>query len=57
VVGGEQKKSVAGQFAGKYKSETYFWTQKLNRDDCGVHKYWVPLAVVNFKLRVNTVGH
>jgi hypothetical protein len=28
----EKKKSVAGQFAVKYKSETYCWTQKLNRD-------------------------
>jgi len=28
----EKKKSVAGQFAVKYKSETYCWTKKLNRD-------------------------
>ena len=42
----EKKKSVAGQFAVKYKSETYCWTQKLNREDYGVDKYWVLLAVV-----------
>ncbi len=42
----EKKKSLPGQFAVKYKSETYCWTPKLNRVDYGVHKYWVPLAVV-----------
>jgi hypothetical protein len=31
----EKKKSVAGQFAVKYKSETYGWTQKLNKEDYG----------------------
>jgi uncharacterized membrane protein len=35
----EKKKSVAGQFAVKYKSETYCWTKKLNREDYGVGKY------------------
>ena len=42
----EKKKSVAGQFAVKYRSETYSCTQKLNREDYGVDKYWVLLAVV-----------
>ena len=43
----KKKKSVAGQFAAvKYRSETYCWTQKLNREDYGVDKYWVLLAVV-----------
>ena len=42
----KKKKSVAGQFAVKYKSETYCWTQKLNREDYGVDKHWVLLAVV-----------
>ena len=42
----EKKKSVAGQFAVKYKSETYFWTQKLNKEDYGVDKDWVLLAAV-----------
>jgi hypothetical protein len=29
-----KKENVAGQFAAvKYKSETYCWTQKLNRED------------------------
>jgi hypothetical protein len=44
-----KKKSVAGQFAAvKYRSasETYCWTQKLNREDYRVDKYWVLLAVV-----------
>ncbi len=34
----EKKKSVTGQFAVKCKSETYCWTQKLNRKDYGVDK-------------------
>ena len=43
----KKKKGVAGQFAAvKYKSETYSWTQKLNREDYGLDKYWVLLAVV-----------
>jgi hypothetical protein len=30
----KKKKSVAGQFAAvKYRSETYCWTQKLNREN------------------------
>ncbi len=38
----KKKKSVAGQFAAvKYRSETYCWTQKPNREDYGVDKYWV----------------
>ena len=42
----EKKKSVAGQFAVKYKSETYCCTQNLNKEDYGVDKCWVLLAVV-----------
>jgi hypothetical protein len=45
----EKKKSVAGHFALKYKSETYRWTQKLNREDYGVHKYWVLLLLKKSK--------
>ena len=38
----KKKKSVAGQFATvKYKSETYCWTEKLNREDCGVDRYFL----------------
>ena len=38
---------LATEFAEvKYRSETYCWTQKLNREDYGVGKYWVRLAVV-----------
>ena len=37
-----KKRRVAGQFAAvKYRSEMYCWTKKLNREDCGVDKYWV----------------
>ena len=40
----EKKKSVADQFAAvKYRSETYYWTQKLNREDYGVDKYFLLL--------------
>ena len=47
----KKKKSVAGQFATvKYRSETYCWTQKLNREDNGVtyrvDKYWVLFEIV-----------
>ena len=35
----ENKTSVAGQFAVNYRSETYCWTQELNREDYGVDKY------------------
>ncbi len=41
----EKKKSVAGQFAVKYMSETYSWTSKLNREDYGVDKYWILLLL------------
>ena len=37
----KKKKSVDDQFTSvKYRSETYYWTQKLNREDYGVDKYW-----------------
>jgi len=36
----EKKKSVAGQFAVKYKSEMNGWTQNLNKEDYGVDKSW-----------------
>ena len=43
----KKEKSVAGKFAAvKYKSETYCWTQKVNREDYRVDKYWVLLSVV-----------
>jgi hypothetical protein len=47
----EKKKSVAGQFAVKYMSEMYCWTQKPNKEDYGVCKYFLLLS----KKRVNTV--
>ncbi len=42
----EKQQSVAGQLAAKYKSETYSWTKKLNKEDYGVQvdEYWVLLA-------------
>jgi hypothetical protein len=43
----KKKRSVAGQFDAVNKSITYCWTQKLNREDYRVDKYWVLLAVVN----------
>ena len=43
----EKKKSVVGQFpAVKYRSETHCWTQTVSKEDYGVDKYWVILAVV-----------
>jgi hypothetical protein len=47
----KKKKSVAGQFATvKYRSGTYCWIQKLNREYYGVtykvDKYLVLLGVV-----------
>ena len=51
----KKKKSVAGQFAAvKYKSETYCWTKKLNRDDYMVDKYLVTSTSCCCK-RLNTV--
>jgi len=41
----EKKKSVAGQFAVKYRSKKCSWTQKLNREDYGVDKYWYLLLL------------
>ena len=35
----EKKKSVTDQFTVKYKSETYYWTQKLKKIDYGVDEY------------------
>ena len=35
----KKKKSGAGQFAAvNYRSETYCWTQKLNKEDYGIDK-------------------
>ena len=42
----EKKKSVVDQFEVKHRSETYYWTQKLIREDYGVNKTWVILVVV-----------
>jgi hypothetical protein len=39
----EKKKSVADEFAVKYKSETYCWTKKLDKEDYGVDKYFLLL--------------
>jgi hypothetical protein len=37
----KKKRSVAGQFASvKYTSETYCWTQILNKEDYGVDRYF-----------------
>ena len=42
----KEKKSVADQFAVKYRSEKHCWTQKLNREDYGVTSTGVLLDVV-----------
>ena len=43
----EKKKNlVAGQVAVKYRSETFCWTKKRDREDYGVDKSGVLLAVV-----------
>jgi hypothetical protein len=40
------KKSVVDQFvAVNYRSETYYWTQKLIREDYGVDKYWLRFEI------------
>jgi hypothetical protein len=39
----EKNKCVAGQFAIKYMSETYCWTQKLNKEDYEFDKYFLLL--------------
>jgi hypothetical protein len=64
VVGGpvvvkrvEKKTSVAGQFTVKFKSETHFWTTKLNEEDYGVDKYCtLPFTRLRFaKSRLNAM--
>jgi hypothetical protein len=53
-----KKKSVAGQFAAvKYRSETYWWTQKLKREDYGLDKYWARLAVVKVQTLLKNNKH
>jgi len=42
----QKKMSVVDQFTVKYRTEAYSWTQKLNREDYGIDKYWVLLVVV-----------
>jgi hypothetical protein len=42
----QKKKSVAGQFSVKYKSETCCWTQKLKEEDYGVDKYFSLLRAI-----------
>ncbi len=42
----EKKEGVADQFSVKYTSERFCWTKKLNKEDYGVDKYLVLLAVV-----------
>jgi hypothetical protein len=49
----KKKKSVADQFVVKYSSETYWWTQKLNREDYGVDKWKLVTASVSEAVTVN----
>jgi hypothetical protein len=46
----EKKRSVASHFAVKYKSETYRWTQKLNREDYGTHAVCLELKSGKYKI-------
>ena len=41
--GKEEECCWPAKVAVKYKSETYCWTQKLSREDYGVHKYFLLL--------------
>jgi hypothetical protein len=34
------------------ESDTYYWTQKVNREDYDVDQYWVLLAVVKESTRL-----
>ena len=53
-----KKRRVAGQFAAvKYRSEMYCWNKKLNREDYGVDKYWVLLAVVKEQTLLRSLDH
>ena len=36
-----ERKSVDGQFADKYKDETFCWTKKLRKDQYGINNFWV----------------
>ena len=53
----KQKKSVAGQFATvKYRSERYYWTQKLNREDYGVAStFFFFLNRLRFEIEVSVL--
>jgi hypothetical protein len=47
----QKRKSVADQFASvKYRSETYCSTQKLNREDYGVDKYYFSFSRLRFEI-------
>jgi hypothetical protein len=37
-------------------AQTHDWTQKLNREDYGVDKYWVPLVVVQESTLLKTMN-
>jgi hypothetical protein len=39
----DERENVAGQFAVKYKTETFSWTNKISKEDYGIDKYWVLL--------------
>jgi hypothetical protein len=49
----KEKKSVDIQFAVvKYRSETYLWAQKLNREDYGVDKKWVIFFLIRLRFEI-----
>jgi hypothetical protein len=47
-------KKKKGRFSAvKYRSETYYLTQKLNREDYGVDKYWVKKKFSRLRFEIN----
>ncbi len=43
--------------SSEYKSETYCWTQKLNKEDYGVDQDWVLLGVVKEQILLKNKKH
>ena len=42
----QNKESVTGQFAVKYKTETLSWTNKISKEDYGIDKVLRPENVL-----------
>ncbi len=62
VKGVGKKKSVADQFAIKYKPETHYWAQKQNREDLELFRLnnlldWSTLILESGNETHNTTGN